>query len=191
MIATAFDFEDTIENAVASVLSAFGLNVFTTGQVYDFYKDRPRVQVQFTLGPGHLRWADPKTIASIGLAGQKIETAWSSTLTTVIVTAADAQGKVDQSAMRSTVRMAYMNLGPQVNGTILTLHKINLVKESGTARGQHPQDSNSETLQMVHDLELSLNNAVFTRCERVTLTNGSYNSILKTASESPSIRTTA
>lgn len=170
MIIAAFDFEDTVESAVADVLAAYGINAFTTNEVLDFQKDRPRVQIQATLGPGHLRWADPNTLESIGLhRHNKIETAWSVQLLLDIVTAADEQGKVDQATYRSTVRTAMMILGPQVNGSILTLHKIQLVKESGTARGIHPQSSNSESLQMGYDLELSLNNAVFDGYVRTTV----------------------
>jgi len=43
MIQAALDFENIIEGAIATVLTNAGLNVFTTGQIPDFQKDRPRV----------------------------------------------------------------------------------------------------------------------------------------------------
>lgn len=170
MILEAFDFESIAESAVADVLGTYGLTVYTTETVLPFQLDRPRVEIKFTLGNGHLKWADQKTLQAIGLGGQKIETAWSSTLQTNIVTATDLNGKIDQATYRATVRTAYMNLGPQINGTILTLHKLQLVKESGTSRGIHPQESGTETLLMTHDLELSLNLAAFTGYEMVAIT---------------------
>jgi len=167
MIQAALDFENIIESAVATVLTNAGLRVFTTGQVPDFQKDRPRVQVQYTHGPGHLQWANQNKLPD-DLKGQKVETAWASTLHTIIVTATTVEGKQQQSDIRGTVRVAYLNLAPQLNGNLLTLHKFNLVKESGSSRGIHPNDSNSEMLHLVHEIQISLHESVWASYERIT-----------------------
>src|SRR3954465_5018843 len=103
MLQDAFDFEAVIEAAIAAVLTSAGLTVFTTGQVPDFQKDRPRVQVQYTHGVGHQQWANQNKLP-VDLKGQKIETAWASTLHTTVVTSATESGKQHQSDIRSLVR---------------------------------------------------------------------------------------
>jgi len=123
--------------------------------------------VEYIHGPGHLQWANPNVIPS-DLKGQKVETAWASTLHTLIVTAATTAGKQQQSDIRGTVRLVYLNLGPQLNGNLLTLHKFNLVKESGSSRGIHPNDSNSEVLHLVHEIQVSLHESVWSQYERIT-----------------------
>jgi hypothetical protein len=167
MLGTALDFEGVVENAIATLLRSNGLTVFISGEVYDFQKDRPRVQVQYTHGPGRLIYANPQALPA-DLAGQKIETAWASTLHTTIVTSADATGKQDQSDIRSTLRFIYMNLAPRLNGNLLTVHKFNLAKDAGSTRGLHPQDSNSEILQLVHEIQISLHESVWSSYERIT-----------------------
>lgn len=167
MIQAALDFENIVENAVATILTAAGLTVFTTGQVLDFQKDRPCVQVQFTLGPGRLQWANPNKLPS-DFQQQKVETVWNSMLHTTIVTAADSAGKGKQIDIRGIVRLAYLNLAPQLNGSLLTLHHISIGKESGTVRGLHPNDKNSEILQLTHELVFGLHESVWTSYERIT-----------------------
>jgi hypothetical protein len=167
VIQTALDFENVVESAVSAVLQSVGLNVFTTSEVFDFKKDRPRVQVQFTLGIGQLQWVNPAKLPA-DFSGARVESAWTGSLHTTIVTSAQAEGKQDQSDIRSLVRFLYLNLAQRLNGNILTLHKINLVKESGSARSIHPNDSNSEVLQMVHDLNLSVHESVWSSYTRIT-----------------------
>jgi len=167
MIQSALDFENIVEEAIATVLRANGLNVFVSGEVYDFQKDRPRVQIQYTHGPGRLQWVNPNKLPS-DLTGQKIETAWASTLHTTIVTAADASGKQDQSDIRSSLRFIYMNLANRLNGNLLTVHRFNILKDSGSSRGLHPQDSNSEILQLVDEIQISLHESIWSDYERVT-----------------------
>ena len=167
MLSAALDFENIVEEAIATVLRTNGLTVFVTGEVYDFQKDRPRVQIQYTHGVGRLQWANPNKLPD-DLKGQKIETAWASTLHTTVVTRADANGKQDQSDIRSLLRFIYLNLADQLNGNLLTVHRFNLVKDSGSARSLHPQDSNSEVLQMVHEIQISLHENVWAQYERAT-----------------------
>jgi hypothetical protein len=167
VIQASLDFENIVEEAVANLLEAAGLNAFTTGQVYDFQKDRPRVQVQFTLGTGRLQWANPNKLPT-DLQGAKVETVWDSLLHTTIVTAADENGKQDQANFRGIIRAVYLNLAAQLNGTLLTKHRVSIMKESGSSRGLHPQESNSEILQMVHELVFGLHESVWTDYERVT-----------------------
>jgi len=169
MIQEALDFENIFEESIAALLRSAGLTVFTSGMVPDFQKDRPRVEVLYKHGPAHspLQTANPMALPD-DLKGDKIVVAWDSSLHTNIVTSANATGKQQQSDIRGILRLVYLNLPSQLNGNLLTGHKLNLVREGGSSRGLHPNDSNSEVLQMVHDLQVYLHESVWSEYTRIT-----------------------
>lgn len=150
-----YDFENAVESAVERFLSDNGITTLASANVPDFQLARPRVEVMFVLGAGQLRWASRSNLP-VFLQKFKIESAWKAALFSTAICSVDSAGKSTSSDFRAKLRFLYATMAPRVNGTLLPLHTIQLVKENGSQRVIRP-DQGYEELKFSHELDLSIN----------------------------------
>lgn len=130
-----YNFENAVEPAVARVFVGAGLIAYTAnGKILAdgtvdpidqatpdlsqvLQKDRPRVEIMFTLGAGKLRWHLIKDSDPVENA---VETMWGASLAVDLITEADPVRHFD---WLSLVRRICPTI-QQVNGTTLLYHKI-------------------------------------------------------------------
>lgn len=116
--ATLYNFEGQVEPAVGKLFSSAGITTFTScGKIesdgtvnpkVDLQRDRPRIEITFTLGPGRYRWHMPDGETDTQKA---IESMWSASLAVSLLTDADA--------------VIHLGFLPVVRGIIPTINKVN------------------------------------------------------------------
>jgi hypothetical protein len=139
-----YDFEGIVEPAAAAVLAGLNLTAFTTQGTPDFQKDRPRVEIKLTMGPGLSRFVivingvnglvDPSILA--GLTQQQImsyrrESVWQFTLQFHLLTANDIAA---HAAYRAQVRNVLAQFWSLINGVApMTRHAIQMTSDNGSS----------------------------------------------------------
>jgi hypothetical protein len=146
-VADIYDFEGQVEPAVKAVLVAMGLAAFTTQDEIDFTKDRPRVEVMFTLGAGQNRWAiiNPETgLEPTGTTAQdawnyRRESAWACSITIQAITDADIAA---HSIYRAKARNALAGLWVCINevNDLMTRHFLTMSSDGGNSSIQMDQE---------------------------------------------------
>jgi hypothetical protein len=145
-VAQIYDFEGQVEPAIKAVLVAMRLAAFTSQDEIDFQKDRPRVEIQFTLGAGQNRWViiDPVTgmppAASPAEAwNYRRESAWACTITFSAITAANI---TEHSAYRVAVRNALASIWIRINEVngLMARHFLTMSSDGGNTSLQMAQD---------------------------------------------------
>jgi hypothetical protein len=146
-VAQIYDFEGAVEPAIKAVLVAMGLAAFTSQDEIDFQKDRPRVEVQFTLGAGQNRWVAINSATGLPVAAlspqetwnQRRESAWACTITFSAITAADI---AEHSAYRAVIRNALATLWVRINEVngLMTRHHLYMSSDGGNSSLQMAQD---------------------------------------------------
>jgi hypothetical protein len=139
--ADIYDFEGIAETAAKNVLTGMEIKAFTTRDKPDFQKDRPRVEIKFTLGAGLQRFmpvvngamATPATpnVTPTVLFYLRRESAWGFRMQFDLLTRDDIGAHADY---RAQVRGALAQLWQLINGTApMTRHAIQLGKDNGSS----------------------------------------------------------
>jgi hypothetical protein len=145
--ALVYDFESIVETAAKAVLTSLETKSFTTTDKPDFQKDRPRVEIKFTLGADLQQFAvvlpdadgnlvniavDP-TVA-VGVSQQDLfyarrESAWAFNLRFDLLTGMDLAQHIEY---RAEVRCALARFWRLINGAPgMTRHCVQLAKGGG------------------------------------------------------------
>ena len=136
-----YDFEGISETAAKQVLASMEIQAFTTRDKPDFQRDRPRVEIKFTLGAGLQRFmpvvngaiATPTTpnVSPTILFYCRRESAWGFRMQFDLLTGIDIEGHADY---RAQVRSALAQLWQLVNGVPpMTRHCMQLLKDNGSS----------------------------------------------------------
>lgn len=124
-ILAVYDFENIIPNAVAVAPTLAGLNCATQSTIGTLEKPRPRTEIIFKVGS--------ETIPRRMIGPQMLNAAWSGMLSCSVITDSTETDKITQSQYVSQLRYLMPNIGASVNGVLLTKHKIQFVRETGTS----------------------------------------------------------
>lgn len=159
-ITEIYDFYTPLENAVAQVLTAGGLNTYTPITAPEFQKDRPRVEAEIepASGLGRLLPATNRVNAS----GYLREQAYSATLNLTVITAADiaihraflAQVQYQADTLAHDVRVS----GASPN------HILNRVQATGGSVDYTPQDG-AFISKLTFEIEFSIKPAAWAALE--------------------------
>lgn len=123
-----WDFEGVMETAHAAVLTANGMKAATPATITKFQEERPRVNVIFKSGG-----EQPSGQRTILPNGVQVSGAYKGTLAFSIITSSEEASKLVHSQYRVLIRWIMKQIGALVNGTLLTLHKIQWAVESGSS----------------------------------------------------------
>ena len=132
-VAQVYDFDGIFEPPIAKLFLAAGVIAYASqGRLNDdgtfnpqpnFQKDRPRVEIVFTRGPGAKRWTLPTNPnPNIPLANQARESAWKANLA---ITALTEAGGVTHFKFLAQVRNICATLPAALDGLTLATHCIN------------------------------------------------------------------
>ncbi len=135
-----YDFELVIPRAVRTVLEGLDLKCYTLEDAIDFQRIRPRVEIVYR----HMGEASPQRLAILP-DGSKRTSCFRGELKIHAITDADEQGKLAHSTYRATVRNGLAALREQVNGTQLTLHKIQFIQIGNEETGVRSADGYQQT----------------------------------------------
>src|ERR1017187_9389800 len=135
-----YDFDGAFETAAKSVLTGMQLKVFTTQDKPDFQKERPRIEIKFTLGAGLQRFvpiingaiATPATpdVTPALLFFCRRESARAFNAQFDLITAADISSHAD---FRAQARNALAQLWQLINGAALPRHCVQLSRDGGSS----------------------------------------------------------
>src|SRR6266487_610341 len=147
-VQSVFDFESVLPAAVRDALQASAqqasleIKAYVISDPAEFQKIRPRVEVVYK----HLGEASPKRYFTFGDgSGRKRTCAFRGELRIVAISDVDEPGKLAHSAYRALVRFAISNLEEQLNGEILTEHKIQFVVSGNEETGVRTADGYQQT----------------------------------------------
>lgn len=135
-----YDFEVVIPRAVKIVLSGLDLTAFTIEDDPAFQKIRPRVEVIYR----HIGEATPQRLAILPDQTQRTS-CFRGELKLHAITDADAPGKLAHSNYRAMVRHGIAALKGSINGTHLTLHKVQFVVSGNEETGVRTADGFQQT----------------------------------------------
>lgn len=151
MQADIYDFEKVFEGASKCILNDGDLKAFTSRDNPDFQKDRPRVEVAFTLGPGRMQrpWIEQGDDQN---PTDERESGWQGKMQFELITDADA--KLHGSYL-SRLRYLLSTFRIRANGFFLKYHSIGLVRDGGETRILAPQDGYYKTT-LVRDIDFGV-----------------------------------
>ncbi len=135
-----YDLEIIVPRAVKIVLSGLTLSCFTIEDAIDFQKVRPRVEIVYL----HRGEASPQRLAILP-DGSKRTSCFRGELKIHAITDADVAGKLAHSTYRAMVRNGIAALKESVNGTQLTLHKVQFVQSGNEETGVRSADGYQQT----------------------------------------------
>ena len=135
-----YDFEVVIPRAVKAVLSGLDLVCFTIEDVIDFQKIRPRVEIVYR----HIGEASPQRLAILPDQTRRVS-CFRGELKLHAITDADVAGKLAHSTYRAMVRNGIAALKGEINGTQLTLHKVQFVVSGNEETGVRSADGYQQT----------------------------------------------
>ncbi len=145
-----YDFESLIPRAVKTVLEGLDLKCYTIEDAIDFQKIRPRVEIIYR----HMGEATPKRLAI--LPDQTRRTScFRGELKIHAITDADTAGKLAHSTYRAMVRNGLAALEGEINGTALTLHKVQFIQIGNEETGIRSADGFQQTTFPFH-LDVSI-----------------------------------
>lgn len=145
-VSDIYNLEAVVENSIQAVFTASSVVSFTTQQLADLQKGRPRVEIEYINGAGHERW--------IKVNGYPRETAWKGTVKLELITNADIS---IHSAYRTQIRSIMHGLSQTVNEVApMTLHNIHqFLIDGGTSPKWVPQEGSYQTT-MNFEINLSV-----------------------------------
>ncbi len=135
-----YNFEVLLPHAVKTVLEGLDLKCYTIEDAIDFQKIRPRVEITYR----HMGEASPQRRAKLP-DGSLRTSCFRGELKIHAITDADEQGKLAHSKYRATVRNGLAALQEEVNGTQLTLHKIQFIQIGNEETGVRSADGYQQT----------------------------------------------
>ena len=139
-IADVYDFESVITRAVKTVLEGLDLKCYTIEDPIEFAKIRPRVDITFQLHGE----ASPKRLAKLA-DGTTRTSCFRGELKMHAITDADEPGKLVHSRYRAFVRAGIAALQDELNGTQLTLHRVQFVVTGNEETGVRSTDGYQQT----------------------------------------------
>ena len=152
-----YDFESIVPRAVKTVLSGLDLMCFTIEDAIDFQKIRPRVEIVYR----HMGETSPQRLAILPDQTQRVS-CFRGELKLHAITDADAAGKLAHSTYRAMVRNGIAALKNKINGTQLTLHKIQFVQSGNEETGVRSADGFQQTT-FPFTLDVSIQQDAWTR----------------------------
>jgi hypothetical protein len=147
--AQIYNFEAVFEPAFAGLFLAQNIIAYTSqGRLNDdgtldpkpdFQKDRPRVEVVFTKGPGRRQWHLPDAPQpNIPAVMQSRESGWIGRLSVAVVTDADTD---QHFSFLPAVRNIMANIPAAMDGLAITTHCINgPIQDQGETHGYNKED---------------------------------------------------
>ena len=139
-IADVYDFELVLPRAVKTVLEGLDLKCYTLEDPIEFTKIRPRVDITFQVHGE----ASPKRLAILP-DGTKRTSCFRGELKLYAITDADEPGKLTHSRYRAFVRHGIAALQDELNGTQLTLHKVQFIVAGNEDTGVRSVDGYQQT----------------------------------------------
>lgn len=123
-IQAVYDFENIIADAVAIAPALAHLNPATQNTVSLLQKPRPRTEILFKI--------NGEVVPRRMIGPKMLNGAYKGTLVCVVITGTDTDDKKVHTSYVTQLRFLMPNIGPSLNGTILTNHCLQFIRETGT-----------------------------------------------------------
>ena len=140
-----YDLESIIPRAAKTILEGLNLKCYTIEDAIDFQKIRPRVEITYR----QMGETSPQRIAILPDGTQRTS-CFRGELKIHAITDADVNGKLAHSTYRAMVRNGIAALRESINGTALTLHKVQFVQIGNEETGVRSADGYQQTTFPFH-----------------------------------------
>lgn len=135
-----YDFESVIPRAAKVVLEGLNLKAYTIEDDPVFQKIRPRVEIIYR----HIGERSPQILAILPDQSRRVS-CFRGELKLHAITDADSAGKIVHSTYRAMVRNGIYALKDSINGTHLTMHKVQFVQTGNEETGVRTADGLQQT----------------------------------------------